>query len=78
MAGEKPGLLAVSRFDPSTGREVLIAFNTSFKSITGDVEVETGSERWTALHGACPAAAAAPGSLRVSIPGFGFLICAAQ
>src|SRR3546814_4462910 len=31
-AGDTPGLLAISRFDPRTGREILLAFNTSTRS----------------------------------------------
>lgn len=78
LAEEKPGLLAVSRFDPSTGREVLLVFNTGFEPASGDVEVDVGSERWTALHGTCPTSAPTPGSVRVSLPGLGFMICAAH
>ena len=35
---EKPGLFAVSRIDPQTGREIVIAFNTSTAPIEANVE----------------------------------------
>jgi glycosidase len=62
FAGEKPGLFAVSRFDPDTGAEILIAFNSSPQPWTGNVQVETGSTTFVSLAGACPATAAPPGS----------------
>lgn len=77
FASDKPGLLAVSRFDPVTGAEVLIAFNTAPAAWTGNIQVEAGSANFAALAGACPAKAAAPGSLTLSIPAFGYVVCAA-
>ena len=74
---EKPGLFAVSRIDPSTGREVLIAFNTSILPITRNVEVDTNSMSFQSLHGACGAKASAPGSYSVTIAPFDFIVCAA-
>lgn len=74
---EKPGLLAVSRFDPSTGREVLLAFNTSSAPITRDVQVEVASRAFTTLAGKCAVRATAPGSVSVSLPALGYAICAA-
>ncbi|MCG7349909.1 alpha-amylase family glycosyl hydrolase [Sphingomonas sp. MJ1 (PH-R8)] len=74
---EKPGLLAVSRFDPSTGREVLLVFNTSSAPITRNVQVEGDSRAFTTLAGKCAARATAPGSVSVSLPPLGYAICAA-
>jgi glycosidase len=76
--GDKPGLFAVSRFDPDTGKEVLIAFNTSTAPLTANVLVDDKSTAFTALHGACEAKAAAPGSLKVSLAPLDFIICEAQ
>ena len=76
-SGDAPGLFAVSRFDPATGGEILIAFNTSTAPISAHVEVETGSTTFTALHGACSARAAAPGSVAVSIPPLDYILCEA-
>lgn len=75
---DKPGMLAISRFDPTTGREVLLAFNTSAKPQVRQVQVEVGSTRFGVLAGECSAAAAAPGTVTVSLPPFGYSVCAAQ
>lgn len=72
-----PGLFAVSRFDPDNGREMLVAFNTSTGPVAGQVEVETRSQAFVALHGACEHRPTAPGSLRVSLAPLDFAICAA-
>jgi glycosidase len=76
--GDKPGLFAVSRFDPDTGKEVLIAFNTSTAPLTANVLVDDKSAAFTALHGACDTKATAPGSLKVSLAPLDFIICEAQ
>lgn len=78
-SSEKPGLFAVSRFDPKTGREVLVAFNTSTEEVRANVVVEPGSARFRSLAGSgCPAAPTAPGSLGLTLPPLGFTVCAAQ
>lgn len=74
---EMPGLFAVSRFDPSTGAEVVVAFNTSDKPITRNIEIGVGSTHFTSIVGSCSASAAAPGSLTVTLPAFGYVACAA-
>ncbi|BBB10982.1 alpha-amylase family glycosyl hydrolase [Sphingopyxis sp. FD7] len=75
---DKPGLLAVSRFDPDTGREVVLAYNTSAAPLSATIAVDMKSAGFTALHGDCPARPAAPGSLRLSLPAFGTLVCQAS
>ncbi|MDE2410479.1 MAG: alpha-amylase [Sphingomonadales bacterium] len=75
---DKPGLFAVSRFDPVTGREVLLAYNTSTQPITNRIAVEPASLGFTALVGQCPAAADAPGSLSITLPPLGFAVCEAK
>ena len=77
LAGDRPGLFAVSRFDPDSGAEVLIAFNTSAVAAASNVSVEARSTAFTALFGACPAAATAPGSARIEVPAFGAIVCQA-
>jgi hypothetical protein len=77
-AGDRPGLFAVSRFDPVDGHELLIAFNTSTVAIAANVEVDARSRRFRALSGACPATATAPGSVALKIPPLGFLFCEAD
>jgi glycosidase len=75
---EKPGLLAVSRFDPDSGREVVLAYNTSATPISASIAIDMKSAGFTALHGDCPAAPAAPGSLLLFLPAFGTAICQAS
>jgi hypothetical protein len=77
-SSDKSGLFAVSRFDPANGREMLLLFNTSGSPIDQNVLVETKSTHFTALAGACPTAAQAPGSVRVSLPAFGYAVCDAR
>ncbi|MGF7153026.1 alpha-amylase family glycosyl hydrolase [Novosphingobium gossypii] len=78
-ASDKPGLFAVSRFDPKTGGEVLLAFNTSAEAVSGNVAVEPASAAFHTLAGTgCPATATAPGSVAVTLPPLGFAVCAAQ
>ncbi|WP_294237612.1 alpha-amylase family glycosyl hydrolase [uncultured Sphingomonas sp.] len=76
--GDAPGLFAVSRFDPDSGREYVIAFNTSAKAIAQAVQVETASQRFTAMAGHCAPTAGAPGSLMFDLPAFGYAVCAAE
>ena len=77
-AGDKPGLFALSRFDPASGREMLLLFNTSTAPLEQNVRVQTRSAHFTTLAGACPAAAQAPGSVRVSLPPLGYGVCDAR
>jgi len=74
----KPGLLAFSCFDPVTGGEVLLAFNTSTAPITRQIQVETGSTHFHSLAGNCAATASAPGSLSITLPPLGYAVCAAE
>lgn len=75
---DKPGLLAFSRFDPATGAELVLAFNTSTAAITRQVEVGTRSVRFHPLAGNCAATASAPGSLTITLPPLGYAVCAAE
>ncbi|RST29861.1 alpha-amylase [Sphingomonas ginkgonis] len=75
FAADKPGLFAVSRFDPDDGRETLLLFNTSGQPLTQNVTVETRSAAFSAAVGPCPARAQAPGSVRVTLPAFGYAVC---
>jgi glycosidase len=77
-SSDKPGLLALSRFDPETGKEVLLAYNTSKTPITTLVAVDPRSLGFTALAGQCSPEAAAPGSVAVNLPAFGYAVCAAK
>lgn len=74
---EKPGLFAVSRIDPGTGREIVIAFNTSTSSLEAQVEIDYTTTGFQSLHGACAAKPDAPGSYHVSLKALDYVVCAA-
>ncbi|MDP9085458.1 MAG: alpha-amylase family glycosyl hydrolase, partial [Pseudomonadota bacterium] len=73
-----PGLLAISRFDTATGREILLAFNTSTAAVERQVQVDISSTRFATLAGKCAATVSAPGSATVTLPPLGYAICAAE
>ena len=73
-----PGLFAVARIDPETGREIVLVFNTSNAPLKANVEVSTASARFETLYGQCPTAASAPGSIAITLPPLDFMICAGQ
>jgi len=75
---EQPGLFAVSRLDPATGREIAVAFNTSTQPLIANMEVDSRSQRFVALHGRCADTALAPGSYTVSLAPLDFVVCAAD
>jgi glycosidase len=70
-----PGLLAVERHDPATGQRVLALFNTGDMPLSRKLEVSYRARRVAPLVGTCPAALAAPGSVTVELPPFGFAAC---
>lgn len=74
-AGAEAGLFAVSRIDPVSGQELLLFFNTSTKLERANVAIDPASERLAALHGACPVAPVAPGSVAVALEPLDFMIC---
>jgi glycosidase len=78
FSSDKPGLFAVSRFEPGTGREMLLLFNTSTGPIRQNVRVETRSNRFETLAGNCPQVASAPGTVAVDLPGLGYAVCNAD
>jgi glycosidase len=75
--GDAPGLFAVSRIEPGTGREILIAFNTSAVPLRSLVEVTVPSIKFESLHGHCDSTVSAPGSYRVELAPLDFVICKA-
>jgi glycosidase len=76
--GEKPGLFAVSRIDAQTGREILIAFNTSTEPLQANVEVDARSRAFRSLKGSCAPRPTAPGSYKVTLQPLSYVVCAAQ
>jgi len=78
FAGDKPGLFAVSRFDPASGREMLLLFNSSTAAVHQRVRVEARSSDFQTLAGSCPVKADAPGTVTADLPGLGFSVCYAR
>lgn len=74
----QPGLFAVSRIDPVDGHEVVIAFNTAATPLTAQIETRVTSLQFQSLIGDCPQAASAPGSIRLTLPAFGYAVCEAR
>lgn len=77
-SSDKPGLFAVSRFEPRTGREMLLLFNTSTVPLQQNVQVETRSKEFEVLVGECPLTAQAPGSVQIELPALGYAVCNAR
>ena len=75
--GSKSGLFAVSRIDPDTGTEIVIAFNTSMAVSSAQVTTEPGSRHFVSLHGPCGDRPTAPGSYRVEVQPLDYVVCAA-
>jgi glycosidase len=75
---DKPGLFALSRFEPGNGREMLLLFNTSTSPVRQNVRVETRSTAFETLAGSCPATASAPGSVAIELPPLGYAVCNAR
>jgi glycosidase len=76
--GDTPGLFAVSRIDPQTEREIVIAFNTSTTPLQMNVEIDPRTTAFGSLHGQCAPKPAAPGSYRVTLAALDYVVCAAQ
>ncbi len=68
------GLLAVSRL-ARNGGEYLVVFNASDEDQLTSVAVDHRSGAWKSIHGECERRPAAPGSYRVSVPAFDYIIC---
>lgn len=75
FAETAPGLLAVERHDPASGQRVLLAFNTGAAPLSQHVEVSYRATAVAPLLGQCPAALAAPGTLTITLPPFGYAAC---
>jgi glycosidase len=73
---EKPGLFAVSRIDETTGREILIAFNTGTQPLKASVEVNASSKHFDSLHGKCMPDITSPGIYPVTLEPLDYIVCA--
>jgi glycosidase len=74
--GPEPGLFAVSRIDPGTGRELLIAFNTSTAPLSAQVQVNAGSRHFSSLHGQCETDVTVTGTYRLGVGPLDYVLCA--
>jgi len=77
-SSDKPGLFAVSRFDPASGREMVLLFNTGTEPVHQHVRVETRSREFDLLAGTCPNKSDAPGTITVDLPALGYSVCYAR
>jgi glycosidase len=77
-SSDKPGLFALSRFDPATKREMLLLFNTSLTPVRQRVRVETRSTSFQTLAGKCSTNADAPGTVSIDLPALGYAVCYAR
>ena len=75
-SSEAPGLFVVSRIDPESKQEIVVAFNTSVERLTANVEVAPDARHFTSLRGSCSPAPIARGSYRVTLPPLDFMVCA--
>ncbi len=71
----EPGLFTLTREDPQSGQRVLLVFNTSGKAITRAIEIDAKVTKVTPLTGPCAANVAAPGSVVMTLPAFGYAAC---
>ncbi len=69
------GVLAVSRINPETGEEYLVAFNAEDGAQDLNVIVDGAARRFEAVAGECAPEPNAAASYPVSIPARGFVIC---
>jgi glycosidase len=75
---EKPGLFAVSRFEPANDQEFVLLYNTATTSITGKVQIDIATTALNNIDGNCDAKVVAPGSMQVTLPPLSYAVCAAD
>ncbi len=79
IAEPEGAVFAVSRIAPaasdSAGSEYLVAFNAGDKPRTLNIAVDPRSISWKRVYGACSKRSAAPGSIMVTAPAFGVVVC---
>jgi neopullulanase len=72
---EGPGLFAFSRIDAESGEEVLTVINTANAPLSANVEINPKSSSFSSLHGNCPTAPRAPGSVAIELQPLDYMIC---
>jgi glycosidase len=68
------GVFAVSRLDPQGG-EYLVVFNASDAARNLNIAIDPRSGTWKSVAGKCAKRSEAPGSVNVSLPALGFVVC---
>ncbi|WP_409019019.1 alpha-amylase family glycosyl hydrolase [Brevundimonas vesicularis] len=77
-AAEEPGLFAFTRAIAEQPGETLVVFNTGAKPLNANIQVDIDSVRWSTTRGDCPATSIAPGTVRVSLAPFEYMICKSE
>ena len=72
---QEAGIFAASRFDPDSGAEYLVAFNTTAAPREANVTLGYDARAFQTLAGTCPAEVSAPGSAAFALPAFGWAVC---
>ena len=72
---QQAGVFAASRFDPESGAEYGLAFNTAATPRQANVAIGYDARAFERLSGACPARVTAPGSAAFDLPPFGWAVC---
>ena len=74
LAEPAGALFAVSRFGEAGG-EYVVAFNAGAQARDVNIEIDRRSLKWTSVHGKCANGSGAPGSYRLAIPAYDYVIC---
>lgn len=69
-----PGILAISRFD-AKGNEILLAFNTSTKTINENIKTNFKNSVWQSLYGNCASSSDENAVLKVDLAPLEYAIC---
>ncbi|WP_017668731.1 alpha-amylase family glycosyl hydrolase [Sandarakinorhabdus sp. AAP62] len=77
-AGDAPGLFAFARRIPGQPGETLVVMNTSAAPLAANVMIDPAASRWASRYGSCPASAAAPGTLAITLPPLGVAVCSTE
>ena len=77
-AGDAPGLFAFARRIPGQPGETLVVMNTSAAPLAANVMINPAAGRWASKYGTCPASAAAPGTLSITLPPLGVAVCSTE
>lgn len=77
-ASDAPGLFAFARRIPGQPGETLVVMNTSAAPLAANVMIDPAAGHWASRYGTCPANAAAPGTLAITLPPLGVAVCSTE